>query len=130
MTTHTGERRTFYMPLEPRSRTTETRKAFTCPVPGCGRSYTVKSNMRRHMKTHRVEEYEVTEDPNLAPMDPLLDPTQAGGSSTMQPVAVAGSSGHHGREGRTESQLSILLSEPYPLRPKSPDTCEEDGPEQ
>jgi uncharacterized Zn-finger protein len=28
-------------------------KPFACPEPGCGRHFSVQSNMRRHMKIHR-----------------------------------------------------------------------------
>lgn len=82
-------------------------------MPGCGRDYTVKSNMRRHLRSHQPEEYVVDE-----PMDPLLDHTQLG--------PIAGPSMQVEGEDAEESQ-SIVLKAPYCSNNEPPNTREEDG---
>lgn len=39
-------------------------KAFTCPVEGCGRSFSVLSNMRRHARVHNPSQ--ISDDDNVS----------------------------------------------------------------
>lgn len=58
MYSHTGEKREFYLrrreKIVSKSRLTE-RIAFACDVEGCGRHFSVVSNLRRHKKVHKGE---------------------------------------------------------------------------
>ena len=64
---------TLHRPVHTLTNASET--AFTCPVPGCGRTYTVKSNMRRHMRSHDAREYQETSEVALMPVPPPpMDP--------------------------------------------------------
>lgn len=49
--------------------TTHTReRPFECSFPGCGRSYTVRSNLRRHMLKHRAQPAAAVHPPSSEPV--------------------------------------------------------------
>jgi len=53
--THTGEKRTLlhhFTVIGDSSAYDRRRIAFVCPHPGCGRAFSVQSNMRRHARVH------------------------------------------------------------------------------
>lgn len=59
MYSHTGEKRTFSLMLHSKNQKgpvnsfANSRIAFACEVEGCGRHFSVVSNLRRHRKVHR-----------------------------------------------------------------------------
>ena len=53
MYSHTGEKRTFHQDLLTHMHTTNSQTAFACEVEGCGRHFSVVSNLRRHKKVHK-----------------------------------------------------------------------------
>ena len=64
--THTNERRAF--PKLLLSVNAEVSIGFLCPVPGCGRRYTAKSNMRRHLRTHKPGDWDIPNDLDVVRM--------------------------------------------------------------
>ncbi|KIP07527.1 hypothetical protein PHLGIDRAFT_511668, partial [Phlebiopsis gigantea 11061_1 CR5-6] len=47
-------------------------RPFACPVPGCGRSYTVNSNMRRHLRSHKPSDWDNIDDSGAVRMDQVV----------------------------------------------------------
>ncbi|EKM58767.1 uncharacterized protein PHACADRAFT_248845 [Phanerochaete carnosa HHB-10118-sp] len=46
-------------------------KAYPCPVQGCGRRYTIKSNLTRHLRTHGAHADTAAATTPCVPMDPM-----------------------------------------------------------
>lgn len=55
MYSHTGEKRKFFQWIPRLQTDTNRNTAFACDVAGCGRHFSVVSNLRRHKKVHKGE---------------------------------------------------------------------------
>lgn len=62
MYSHTGEKRKFDFRPGVNSELTTTTIAFACDVEGCGRHFSVVSNLRRHKKVHKGEKEGISGD--------------------------------------------------------------------
>ena len=69
--THTGEKRMFRHCNKKPSVHNGPHLAFICPHPGCGRAFSVQSNMRRHARVHDASR---TEGGDSSPDDGTEDP--------------------------------------------------------
>jgi len=63
MYSHTGEKRKWmiFLCIDGTSRLTRS-PAFACEVEGCGRHFSVVSNLRRHRKVHKGESDQLSPD--------------------------------------------------------------------
>ena len=68
--THTGEKRTLFFATRNSPSHRRSPLAFVCPHPGCGRAFSVQSNMRRHARVHDTSR---TEGGDSSPDDGIED---------------------------------------------------------